>query len=257
MKILSYFPSPELLPYVQKYLIIESENGIENRILPNPHLVLSFQLKGTLRSFESNNLYDLPRAGIAGFRKSARKIIYSKNSSALLVILTEIGACAFFKEPISDFYGKTLSLEELIPKQILRNTEEQLFSCKSDIGRISLIENFLLQNQKERMVDPILRQTLLKIQKSNGNIKIRDLKQGLPISLDSLEKKFKDSIGTTLKHYSNLLRIRSVISAYSEQTNLTDLAYGAGYFDQSHFNKEFKLYTGDSPKFFFQHPQNW
>ncbi|TGM58233.1 helix-turn-helix domain-containing protein [Leptospira vanthielii] len=257
MKILSYFPSPELLPYVQKYLIIESENGIENRILPNPHLVLSFQLKGTLRSFESNNLYDLPRAGIAGFRKSARKIIYSKNSSALLVILTEIGACAFFKEPISDFYGKTLSLEELIPKQILRNTEEQLFSCKSDIGRISLIENFLLQNQKERMVDPILRQTLLKIQKSNGNIKIRDLTQGLPISLDSLEKKFKDSIGTTLKHYSNLLRIRSVISAYSEQTNLTDLAYGAGYFDQSHFNKEFKLYTGDSPKFFFQHPQNW
>ncbi|EOQ97419.1 DNA-binding helix-turn-helix protein [Leptospira wolbachii serovar Codice str. CDC] len=257
MKIQSYFPSPELLPYVQKYLIIESENGIENQILPNPHLVLSFQLRGTLRSLESNTLYDLPRAGIAGFRKSARKIIYSKNSSALLVILTEIGACAFFKEPISDFYGKTLSLEGLIPKLILQNTEEQLFDCKNNIGRISLIENFLLQNRKERMLDPILRQTLFKIQKSNGNIKIKDLKQGLPISLDSLEKKFKDSIGTTLKHYSNLLRLRSAITSYSGKTNLTDIANVAGYFDQSHFNKEFKLYTGISPKVYFQHPQNW
>lgn len=257
MKIQTYFPSTSLLPFVQKYLIIESANGIENHVLPNPHLVLSFLLKGNLHSLESNAFYDLPRAGIAGFRKSPRKIIYTKNSSTLLVILTEFGAVEFFKEPISDFFGKTIHLDNVISGPILTELEERLATSKSNESCLLLIENFLLQNRKEKKIDPILWQTLNKIKKSNGIIKIKDLKEGLPISLDSLEKRFKDSVGTTLKHYANLLRIRSVITSHSQNTSLTDLAYNAGYYDQSHFNKEFKLYTGQSPKFFFQHPQNW
>ncbi|EMY61614.1 helix-turn-helix domain-containing protein [Leptospira terpstrae] len=257
MKIQSYFPSFALRPYIQKYLIIETENGIENRILPNPHLVLSFQLQGNLRSLESNTLYDLPRMGIAGFRKTVRKIIYPQNSSALLVIFTEIGATAFFKEPISDFYEKTISLENLISNSMYREMEEKLFESQSSRDCINLIENFLLHIQRQKQIDPILRQTLVKIQNANGNIKMKALKQGLPISLDSLEKKCKEMVGTTLKHYANIIRIRSAITSYSPTTSLTDLAYNAGYFDQSHFNKDFKLYTGESPKVFFQNPQNW
>ncbi|TGL37882.1 AraC family transcriptional regulator [Leptospira perdikensis] len=257
MKIHSFFPSATLLPYVQKYLIIESENEIENNILPNPNLVLSFRLRGILRSEENNSVFDLPRVGLAGFRKSARKIFYSKNSSALLVILSQIGASAFFNGPISEFYGKTVSLEDLVPKPAIDTIEEQLLGCNSHRERIELIENFLLQIRKDRTLDPMIAETLFKIQKSQGKIKIGEIKQGLPISLDSLEKKFKTSIGTTLKHFSNLLRIRSAISSHSKETNLTDLANNAGYFDQSHFNKEFKIFTGSSPKEYFKHPQNW
>ncbi|TGM79505.1 helix-turn-helix domain-containing protein [Leptospira bouyouniensis] len=257
MKIQSFSPSKFLSPYVQKYLIIKTEEGIENQILPAPHLVLSFQLSGRLHSIESEYSYDLPRMGIAGFRKSARTIIYPKKSSALLVLLTEIGAANFFHEPISEFNGKTLSLELLIPNQSLREIEEKLFESSSDLDRINLIENFLIQNQREQKIDPIVSETLLKIKKSNGNLKIKDLKHGLPSSLDSLEKKFKNSIGTTMKHYSNLLRIHSAISSYSNQLNLTEIAYNNGFFDQSHFNKEFKLFTGKSPKTFFEQKQIW
>ncbi|TGL90972.1 AraC family transcriptional regulator [Leptospira congkakensis] len=257
MKVYSFLPSEPLKPFVQKYLIIESEDGIQNQIIPNPNLVLSFQMQGNLQSEESNSLYDLPRAGLAGFRKTTRTITYSKKSSALLVILSEIGAFAFFREPISEFYGKTVSLEDIIPRPQLKKIEEQLFDCKSNAEQIVQIENFLIGNKKRQMIDPIITQTILKIKISKGNIKIKDIKQGLPISLDSLEKKFKTTIGTTLKHYSNLLRIHSVISSHSNHTNLTDLAQTAGYFDQSHFNKEFKAYTGSSPKEFFRRPQNW
>lgn len=257
MQIQSFFPSKPLSPYVQKYLIIKTEEGIENQILPNPHLVLSFQLSGSLQSTEFEHTYDLPRMGIAGFRKSARKISYTKKSSALLVLLTEIGAAKFFQEPISDFYEKTLSLELFIPKRFITEIEEKLFESTSDLKRISSIENFLLQNKKERNIEPIVSETLLRIKNANGNLKIKDLHRGLPSSLDSLEKKFKYSVGTTIKHYSNLLRIRSAISSYSNQMHLTELSYISGYFDQSHFNKDFKLYTGESPKTFFQHKQIW
>lgn len=257
MKIQSFYPSKPLSEFVQKYLIIESESGIENHILPSPHLVLSFQLSGSLQTTEFDHTYDLPRMGIAGFRKSARKIRYSKKSSALLVLLTEIGATTFFQDPISDFYEKTLSLALFIPGRMVREIEEKLFECKSDLNRISIIENFLLQIKNERNIDPIVSETLLRIKNAKGNLKIRDLYRGLPSSLDSLEKKFKFSVGTNIKHYSNLIRIRSAISSYSNQINLTELSYISGYFDQSHFNKDFKLFTGESPKTFFQRKQIW
>ncbi|PKA24846.1 DNA-binding protein [Leptospira sp. mixed culture ATI2-C-A1] len=257
MKIFSYPPTLELLPFVQKYLIIESKEGIENCVLPNPNLVLSFQLRGKLRTFESNTIYDLPRAGIAGIRKTARKIIYPENSSALLVILTEIGAAGFFREPISDFYEKTISLGNLIPNHLLEILEEQLFFAKSNEECILLIEKFLIQNKKNRTIDPRIHSTLQKINLSKGQIRMNDIKQGLPISLDSLEKKFKETIGITPKQYANLVRIHKLIQSYSKQTNLTYLAGEAGYFDQSHFNREFKLFTGESPKLFFKKPQIW
>ncbi|WP_244309945.1 helix-turn-helix domain-containing protein [Leptospira mtsangambouensis] len=257
MKIFTYFPTAMLLPFVQKYLIIESKDGIENRILPNPNLVLSFQLRGNLRSFESNTVYDLPRTGIAGLRKTARKIIYPKNSSALLVILTGIGAAGFFGEPISEFYGKTIALNNFISNRLIENLEEQLFFAKSNEECILLVEDFLIRNKKNRTIDPSINTTLQKINLSKGQIKMNDIKQGLPISLDSLEKKFKESIGTTPKQYANLLRIHTLIRSYTNETNLTNLAQKAGYFDQSHFNKEFKLFTGESPKLFFKKPQIW
>jgi AraC-like DNA-binding protein len=38
---------------------------------------------------------------------------------------------------------------------------------------------------------------------------------------------------------------------------LTDAAYQAGYFDQSHFIKDFRLFTGRTPKDFFSDFQYW
>jgi len=37
-----------------------------------------------------------------------------------------------------------------------------------------------------------------------------------------------------------------------QYTNLTDLAYENGYYDQAHFIKDFKAFTGMSPKQFFK-----
>ncbi|ABZ96561.1 Hypothetical protein LEPBI_I0419 [Leptospira biflexa serovar Patoc strain 'Patoc 1 (Paris)'] len=39
--------------------------------------------------------------------------------------------------------------------------------------------------------------------------------------------------------------------------NLTEIAHNNGFFDQSHFNKELKLFTGKSPKTFFERKQIW
>jgi AraC-like DNA-binding protein len=42
-----------------------------------------------------------------------------------------------------------------------------------------------------------------------------------------------------------------VVQQYNPVTSLTALGYEAGFYDQAHFIKEFKTFTGDTPQEFF------
>jgi AraC-like DNA-binding protein len=46
--------------------------------------------------------------------------------------------------------------------------------------------------------------------------------------------------------------VRSPAKAYRPEVRLTQLALDAGYFDQSHFNREVRAVTGEAPGRFFR-----
>lgn len=54
-----------------------------------------------------------------------------------------------------------------------------------------------------------------------------------------------------------MVRIKSIIDQKQNNQNHIELAFDAGYFDQSHFNKDFKLFTGQTPSEFFKFPSFW
>src|SRR2546430_2042166 len=103
-----YLPCTILQPFVKHFLIIESEQGMENRILPDTSIVMAFRLKGQLAYAENGTYHDLPSSVITGIRESSRLISYSKNTATLLVAFKEGGAAAFFKEPLHEFSGMSI-----------------------------------------------------------------------------------------------------------------------------------------------------
>ncbi|WP_425269774.1 helix-turn-helix domain-containing protein [Leptospira yasudae] len=48
------------------------------------------------------------------------------------------------------------------------------------------------------------------------------------------------------------MRFRNALRLKDESSNLTDLAYLSGYYDQAHFIRAFKRRIGKSPKKWFQ-----
>ena len=65
------------------------------------------------------------------------------------------------------------------------------------------------------------------------------------------EKRFRRVVGATPKKFSSIIRLQTALNNYGKCENLTDLGYSAGYFDQSHFIKDFKQFTGETPEKFF------
>ena len=59
-------------------------------------------------------------------------------------------------------------------------------------------------------------------------------------------------MGIAPKSFVQIVKFRHVIELADSATTLTDLAYEGGYFDQSHFIKDFRKRSGISPRDIFQ-----
>ncbi|MEL6485347.1 MAG: AraC family transcriptional regulator, partial [Bacteroidota bacterium] len=90
----------------------------------------------------------------------------------------------------------------------------------------------------------------------NDIIRVQDIAQKLDISSVTLRNLFDEHVGVTPKELIKITRTHNVLKqcAFFNE-NLTELCYEFGYFDQSHFIKEFKSVMGITPKAYFKNEQ--
>lgn len=229
-----------------------------NRTLPDTALVMSFRIRGAVAGMQEGVGLSLPSSGMAGIRQVPRLLSYEKDTAMLLVIFRDGGPSAFFRQPLHELFNASTPLGDLIPRQRIYETEERLSEAKQHRQRIAIVEELLCSllrpdNSTDLLVDEAIRQ----IRSANGDIRIQELMKTLPISRDPFEKRFRKTIGATPKQFAGIIRLRHLINTYTPGASLTSLAYAAGYFDQAHFIRDFKRFTGQSPLDFFKTGSFW
>lgn len=257
MKIVDFIPTEQLKPFVRTYRIIESQDELVNRVLPNTSLAIAFRCKGNVNYIRENRYDNLPISTISGIRKSVRLINYSEQTVTIVILFKEAGAKAFFKEPLHELFEESVSLDNFIPQKKIAIIEELLAEAKTNNQKIAIIEQFLLSRLHDYKPDKLISAAIAIIQSKKGVIKIKELADTLYISQDAFEKRFRKTIGSSPKQFCYVVRIKSIIDQKQDNQNLIDLAFDAGYFDQPHFNKDFKLFTGQTPSEFFKFPSFW
>lgn len=248
MNIDTHTPTELLKPFIKTYLIIESQDELVNRVLPDTSLAIAFRYKGQVNYITDSSRNGLPVSVVSGLRKSVRLINYTKNTGNILVIFKEAGATAFFKEPLHELFEESVPLDNFIPQVSI--IEEQLAEAQDNNQRITIVEQFLLSKK-------LIAAAIQKIHSAKGIIKIKELADTLYISQDAFEKRFRKIAGTSPKQFSSVVRMKSIINQRPQNQTLTEIAFDAGYFDQAHFNKDFKLFTGQTPTDFFKSPPSW
>ncbi|KQX08826.1 helix-turn-helix transcriptional regulator [Flavobacterium sp. Root420] len=257
MKIVDFIPTEQLKPFVRTYRIIESQDELVNRVLPNTSLAIAFRCKGNVNYIRENRYDNLPISTISGIRKSVRLINYSEQTVTIVILFKEAGAKAFFKEPLHELFEESVSLDNFIPQKKIAIIEELLAEAKTNNQKIAIIEQFLLSRLHDYKPDKLISAAIAIIQSKKGVIKIKELADTLYISQDAFEKRFRKTIGSSPKQFCYVVRIKSIIDQKQDNQNLIDLAFDTGYFDQPHFNKDFKLFTGQTPSEFFKFPSFW
>jgi AraC-like DNA-binding protein len=250
-------PSPRSAAIVRSFTIVETADEMTSTLLPETGLVLGIRYSGSAALLRGSSAEKLPDWSIAGMRDSVRRIRTSPHGGLVVVHFRETGASRVFASPLLDLFNTTASLQDWLPSQPLERLRIDLAAVRDNRSRIALIEDFLAAQKDVRPPDAMVEAAVRAMRARRGKIPIRSLAQQIGVSQERFEKRFRREVGTSPKQYSSLLRLRFALNMYRPGRTLTDLALAAGYYDQSHFIREFRAVTGESPLNFFRRANCW
>jgi AraC-like DNA-binding protein len=246
-------PCSELAPFVRTFTVVETrEQDATRSLLPDGGMALGIRFGGFARQLDEAPERNLPNATLAGMRASARQMYTSANAGIVLAQFRTGGAAAFFTEPLHELFGKTAPLDAFVPRSAIERTIDRVACARNHAERVCSLEELLLERIRANSSDGIVAAALNAIDGAKGALRITELARALDLSRDRLEKRFRHAVGSSPKQLARLLRIKNAIELHRSGASLTQSALEAGYFDQSHFNREFRLFTGESPSHFFQ-----
>lgn len=250
MKFDKHLPSERLRPYIKQYVVSENENEGEYKVFPSSGLVIGFQYKGKLTTIKDNKETNLASAGITGISDTFKLFKNSAHIGTVLVYFTEIGFTHFATHPANELFNLSLSLDQIFDKSRIGEVEDKLSAATTDKQRIKFVDQFLLSQLKDIQTDKLIIEAVRLIYQSKGTIQIKKLNERLFISQSPFEKRFRKVVGTTPKKFASIVRFNTILDSLNHTKSLTEICYENGFFDQAHFIKDFKRFTGDTPENF-------
>jgi AraC-like DNA-binding protein len=244
-------PHPALAHLVRHYLVLDGlqSTGGMHRLFADGNTGLVFNLANAALHKEGNRPA-VHSSWLYGQVKTYHDLSFTGRISWMVVVLQPYGAYHLWGVPAMEWYNGFFPASEILSARI-NDMANVLLKEKQLHERIRLLDNFLLQQVEHSISpDPMIVQAVQYIVMHEGMLTIDSLLQRLSVTERTLERKFKLLIGITPKRFSDIVRLN--ISAKRMQQlktgrPLTGIAYESGYFDQAHFIKEFKKYTGITP----------
>ncbi len=248
-------PCAELAPYVRHYWVLEScaeEGNIRERVVSNDSIELMFHYRKPFQSLNAaNEVSSQPQSIISGLNNSWFDVSTQGAAGAIAVSFLPGTAYNFFRFPLVDIAGKNLHLADVIKHEAM-HLEEKIGNATSIQQRVKTIEQFLLKRiHPMAMYDSrLINQGITYIKQYGGQIRAYELSQKLSITPKSLERKFATYVGKSPKQFIKIIRLQEAMKYLSaaHPGSLTQFALANGYFDQSHFIKDFKTWSGYTPK---------
>ncbi len=117
---------------------------------------------------------------------------------------------------------------------------------------LALVEQYCVQARSRVAMDSMLHKAGVAMREANGTIPVGGIAAAAHTTVRTLERKFKQSSGYSVKDVSGLMRFEQVRNQLwlDPDCSIAGLAYELGYTDQSHLSREFKRYTGTTPAAF-------
>ena len=126
----------------------------------------------------------------------------------------------------------------------------QLFESDRHTSGINLIQTFLA-NKIHNDVGTRQALQLISWVKESGSLRLNCLSERTGVHYKKLERIFSQYTGYNPKNFTRVIRFYSALRQMkTKQLSLTYIGLNSGYYDQPHFIRDFKAFTGKSPSEF-------
>lgn len=253
MRLKNIEPHPLLKGYIEKMWLFESIGKMPvddlKLVVPNGHIKLSVAFRNGIvakmngKSFTSKE-QNISLTGIV----DVPVILDVDEDVATGTIVVEFnpqGAYRFFRFSLNEIKNQIHPLTDVLGT-VAKQLEEQISNVESVEGKVTLLQHFLLNQFMQQAEDSIFEYCVAKITSSKGKITIKELEKKTGYSSRWLNMKFADKLGISPKNLSTIIRFNQYYNAVANNNEMDFMqnAFYDHYYDQSHFLKEFKRFTG-------------
>ena len=257
MKYQVYDPTPALKPFVKCFWTLEDNKPSEperQRVIPDGCMEMIFHYGDLYKQyFDNGSSVIQPRSFIFGQITSYIEIAPTGTSGIVAARFLPEGLRPFLPISVSSLENKAVSLQKIFGAKG-KIVEETVISATGNKQRIQLIEDFLMEMlTRPQAIDTITKACVKEIFASQGQAGMMELANKVNVNCRNMERRFAAAIGMSPKQLSKVVRLQAAIKMLGQKKigSLTSLALENGYYDQAHFIKDFKEFTGVSPKLFF------
>jgi len=158
------------------------------------------------------------------------------------------GAYRFFHFTLNDIQNQIYSLTDILGN-IGNRLIEHINNTKALQQKIIVLQQFLLSQLSLSNEDLIFEYCIKKIASSKGRITIKELEKKTGYSSRWLNIKFNNKLGVSPKNLCSIIRFKQYYQGFisGNEKLFSRNDFYEVYYDQSHFIKDFKRFTGLPP----------
>lgn len=256
-------PHPQLTEFIECYWMMYSDDIIPTveKIIPDGFTEIIFNYKDVYQSktgidwqVQSPNL-------LAGQLTTFFYLQNTGTTGSIAVKLKPAALTQLFGLSMDQYLDKIVDLDSF-PNPAFKQLKEQIsILVKSanertqEIVKKTLDEYFAIcmLDAAENPIKPCLDL----IFKSNGMATVTEMAGEANIGERQVERLFKKYIGLSPKYYARIIRFNYIFQLIKSKTSSwTEVVYQSGYYDQSHFIRDFKAFTGEDPSSYYFEEKN-
>ncbi|MBK8424630.1 MAG: helix-turn-helix transcriptional regulator [Lewinellaceae bacterium] len=256
MRVQLFQPPPPLARYVELLTWYEGymPDYQHERILPQGVVELIIDLTEPPKFIYDNASLAVSQtcrnAWVSGLRHEFITISAIPGSSMMVVRFREGMAHAALHLPLGLLKNQVLDADLLLNPAISR-LREQLLNAPSPEQKFAFTLAFLTERIRQRPdIHPGAAFSVQKILENPAQVTVDELVRRTGWSHKHLIAVFDKYVGVSPKEFVRITRFQQVVATIGSQASVDwmQLLHSCGYYDQAHFIKDFKRFSGLSPE---------
>ena len=244
-------PDKKLNHLIKSYWLVDSEgeNSIQRqKIIPDGFTEIIFHYKEPFRINIEGNWQIQSKHLLAGQIRNHFFLENTGYSGMFGIKFKPAALTQLFDLEMASLTDKVLDLNKAIGAK-LDFIADCIHSDKDIEVKVKEIDDFLIElYHKSNLENNSISAILDLILENKGMISIKEIRGKFEITERSLERLFQRYVGLSPKFYCRIIRFAHIFELIQQKDySWADLSYLSGFFDQSHFIKNFKEFTGEEP----------
>jgi AraC-like DNA-binding protein len=241
-------PPPELRGLVHRLWILRGRapaDGPFQRAMPDGRSELIFNFADPFECLDGKQVRTQPPSLLVGPSRRAMAIRPTGRVDLIGIRFRPEALARWLRVRATELADAALTLRE-IPAPLEATLHEQLAESGGSRDRLSILGTHLARtagHQEDRRLSAAVDMIL-----GDGHARLERIAEAVGLSRRQLGRLFQERIGIAPKSLGRLGRFQRALRALDDpRSALASVATRAGYFDQAHLCRDFRLFAGTSP----------